>query len=85
MSLLASFALTVAVQFPLLIGFGYSRSSVLATILPFALVMIAVARLHLDLTSLENWLPLIAAGGAAALVGSAFAALAADRRRSRLR
>ena len=39
----ALFAVNVAIQFPLLIRFGYTRISVLGTTLPLALVMLAVS------------------------------------------
>jgi hypothetical protein len=38
----ALFAVNVAIQFPLLIRFGYTRISVLATTLPLALVSLGV-------------------------------------------
>ncbi|SHN36851.1 hypothetical protein [Actinacidiphila paucisporea] len=40
------FAVNIAIQFPLLIRFGYARISVLGTTMPLALVMLAVYRLH---------------------------------------
>jgi hypothetical protein len=77
----ALFALTVSIQFPLLIRFGYARISVLSTTTPLALVMVAVVRLHLSLASIQNWLPLLWAAGVAAVVTSA--ALAARTPRAR--
>ncbi|WAL66184.1 ABC-2 transporter permease [Amycolatopsis cynarae] len=82
----ALFVLNVAIQFPLFIRFGYSRVSALGTVLPLALIMVAVARLHLsivNIASIQIWLPLIWAAGVAALVASVRVAMAADRRRLR--
>jgi hypothetical protein len=76
----ALFAVNVAVQFPLLIRFGYTRISVLGTVLPLALVMIAVIRLHLNLTRVEDWPALLWAGGAAALAVSVVMAQSITRR-----
>jgi hypothetical protein len=67
----ALFAANIAIQLPLLIRFGYARISILATTIPPALVMVAVFRLHLTLTSVQSWLPLLALSGAAALAASA--------------
>ena len=67
----ALFAVNISIQLPLLIRFGYTRVSVLATTLPLALVMMAVVRLRLDLDSIQNWLPLFWAAGAAAIATSA--------------
>ncbi|NUR30208.1 MAG: hypothetical protein HOV83_30890 [Catenulispora sp.] len=67
----ALFALNIAVQFPLLIRFGYTRVSVLATILPLALIMLAVYKLHLTIATVQVWLPLLAFAGAATLITSA--------------
>jgi hypothetical protein len=80
----AIFVVSVAVQFPLFIRFGYSRISVLCTFLPLALVMAAVTRLHLSIVPIEAikpWLPLVLTAGAAAMVASAAVAMTADRRR----
>jgi len=65
------FCLNIAIQFPLLIRFGYARISVLGTTMPLALVMLAVYRLHLTITSIQPWLPLFWAAGAAAMAISA--------------
>jgi hypothetical protein len=83
----AIFAITVAIQFPLLIRFGYSRVSVLATTLPQVLVILAVLQLHLHLTitPVQLWLPLVWAAGLAAIVTSAAVAITADQRRARSR
>jgi ABC-2 family transporter protein len=67
----ALFAVNTAVQFPLLIRFGYARINVLATIVPAALVMVSVLRLHLTLASIQAWLPLLWPAGAAAIGTSA--------------
>ena len=63
----ALFAVNVSIQFPLLIRFGYTRISVLGTTVPLALVMLAVIRLHLTIASIQTWLPLLWAAGAAAI------------------
>ncbi|WUH91016.1 ABC-2 transporter permease [Streptomyces sp. NBC_00433] len=67
----ALFAVNIAIQLPLLIRFGYARSSVLGTNMPVALIMLAVYRLHLSLSSVQVWLPLLWAAGAAAVATSA--------------
>jgi hypothetical protein len=67
----ALFAVNISIQLPLLIRFGYTRISVLATTLPLALIMIAVIRVHLDIASIQHWLPLFWVGGAAAFATSA--------------
>jgi len=77
------FAVNVAIQFPLLIRFGYTRVSVLGTTLPLAAVVGILYKLHLDTASIQNWLPLLSAAGAAALVASAAVARTADRQRVR--
>lgn len=76
----ALFAVNIAIQFPLLIRFGYARISVLGTTMPLALVMLAVYRLHLTLASIQTWLPLVWVAGAAAVVVSAVLAAHAPRR-----
>jgi hypothetical protein len=78
----ALFAVNVAIQFPLLIRFGYARISVLGTTMPLALVMLAVYRLHLTITSIQAWLPLVWVAGAAALVTSAVLAARASGSRT---
>jgi hypothetical protein len=80
------FAVNVAIQFPLLIRFGYTRISALSTTLPLTLVVFAVVRLHPHLTveSVQPWLPLAWAAGMAAIVTSAAVAMTADRQRVRL-
>ncbi|MEV5880628.1 ABC-2 transporter permease [Streptomyces sp. NPDC052101] len=75
------FAVNIAIQFPLLIRFGYARISVLGTTMPLALVMLAVFRLHLTIEWIQVWLPLLWVVGAAAIVTSA--ALAAYGARPR--
>lgn len=75
----ALFAVNIAIQFPLLIRFGYARISVLATTMPLALVMVAILRLHLTLASIQVWLPLLGVAGAAALVTSAVLAARASK------
>jgi hypothetical protein len=77
------FAVNVAIQFPLLIRFGYTRIGVWGTTLPLTLIVVAVVRWHVALTSLRPWLPLVWPVGAAALVASAVVAVAVDRQRVR--
>jgi len=79
----ALFAVNIAIQFPLLVRFGYTRISVLGTTLPLAVVVGTVYKLHLNIASDQNWLPLLAAAGVAAIVASATVATTADRRRVR--
>ncbi|WP_225844983.1 ABC-2 transporter permease [Streptomyces sp. HPF1205] len=67
----ALFAVNIAIQFPLLIRFGYARISVLGTTMPLALIMLAVYRLHLTIASIQAWLLLVWVAGAAAIVTSA--------------
>ncbi|MFE2071190.1 ABC-2 transporter permease [Streptomyces sp. NPDC059467] len=76
------FAVNIAIQFPLLIRFGYARISVLGTTMPLALVMLAVYRLHLTIASIQTWLPLLWVAGAAAIVTSAALATHAPRPRA---
>jgi hypothetical protein len=75
----ALFAVNISIQLPLLIRFGHTRISVLATTLPLALVMVAVIRLHLDIESIHDWLPLLWAAGAAVVATSAGLASHASR------
>jgi hypothetical protein len=81
----ALFAINVAIQFPLLIRFGYTQVSVLATTLPVALVMYAVLKLHVfrSIAAVQVWLPLIGGAGVAAMVASVAVAMTADQRRVR--
>ncbi|MEU4242882.1 ABC-2 transporter permease [Actinoplanes sp. NPDC026619] len=77
------FVISIAVQFPLFIRFGYSRISVLCTFLPLALIMMAVTRLHLTIVTfaaLLKWLPLLWVAGAVVLAASVTVAIATDRR-----
>lgn len=78
----ALFALNISLQLPLLIRFGYTRISVLATTLPLALVMVAITRLHLKIESIQNWLPVFWVAGAAAIVASAALASHVSTRRN---
>jgi hypothetical protein len=77
----AVFAVNVAIQFPLVIRFGYTRVSVLGTALPLAIVVGTVYRLHLHMPSIQVWLPLLWAAGAVAMVTSAAVAVIADHQR----
>lgn len=76
------FAVNIAIQFPLLIRFGYARISVLGTTMPLALVMLAVFRLHLTIAWIQVWLPLLWVVGAAAIVTSAALAAYGPRPRA---
>jgi hypothetical protein len=78
---LALFAVNVAIQFPLFIRFGYSRISVLGTTVPLAVITLAVVRLHLTMTSIETWVPLLWPAGVAAIAISATVAMSVDGRR----
>ena len=80
----ALFAVNISIQLPLLIRFGYTRISVLATTVPLALVMLTVIRVHLDLRSIQNWLPLFWAAGAIAIATSAALASHASSRGRRV-
>ncbi|HTJ34818.1 MAG TPA: ABC-2 transporter permease [Dactylosporangium sp.] len=79
----ALFAVNIAIQFPLLVRFGYTRVSVLGTVLPLAVVVGTVYKLHLNLASMQHWLALLWVAGVAAIVASVAVAIAADRRRMR--
>jgi hypothetical protein len=79
------FAVNVAVQFPLFIRFGYTRISVLGTVLPLALVMMAVVKLNVSVAALEDWAPMLWPLGAALIAGSAGVALVLDRRTLQIR
>ncbi|MFI9786341.1 ABC-2 transporter permease [Kitasatospora sp. NPDC051984] len=81
----ALFAVNIAIQFPLLIRFGYARVSVLATTLPLVLVMTAVVRLHLTLESVRPWLPLLWPAGLATVALSALLAVRLPEPRPRTR
>jgi hypothetical protein len=67
----ALFTVNISIQLPLLIRFGYTRVSLLATTVPLALIVLAAIRLHLDLESIQHWLPFLWAAGAAAIATSA--------------
>jgi hypothetical protein len=76
------FVLNTAIQFPMLIRFGYTRVSAMATTLPLTLIVLATVRLHphLNMASIQTWLPLLWPVGVAAIVTSAAVAITADRR-----
>jgi hypothetical protein len=78
----ALFTLDIAIQFPLLIRFGYARVSVLSTTLPLALLMVAAVRLHVSIASLHTWLPLLWLTGPTALATSAALAMRAPKPRA---
>jgi ABC-2 family transporter protein len=81
----ALFAVNVAIQFPLLIRFGYTRVSVLGTALPLAVVIGTVYKLHLTMPAIQVWLPILWIAGLIALMASAAVATTADGRRLRFR
>ena len=78
----ALFAVTIAIQFPLLVWFGYTRAGVLGVVLPLAVVVGAVYRLHLTMPSTQVWRPALWIAGVIALVASAAVAVAVDRSRA---
>jgi hypothetical protein len=71
----AAFAVVVAIQFPLFIRYGYTRTSAIATGLPLAAILGIVYRLHVSPASIQSWLPLIAVAATAVIVASAMIAL----------
>lgn len=77
----AAFALAVSIQFPLFVRFGFTRSGLLATTLPVAVVAVAATRLHLHFTPDGTVLTLLAVGGAALLAASVAVAAATDPHR----
>lgn len=81
----ALYAVNIACQFPLLIRFGYTRVNVMASTLPLTLVLAVVLKLHVfsGIASVQAWLPLLAAAGAAAMAASVAVAVSADGRRVR--
>ncbi|GAA5187410.1 hypothetical protein GCM10023322_35720 [Rugosimonospora acidiphila] len=85
----AVFVVNVAIQFPLFIRFGHSRIGGLGTVLPVALIMAVIiklhltTRLHVTVASVQAWLPLVWVAGAVAIVASVAVAIAADTRRVR--
>lgn len=78
----ALFAVTTAIQFPLLVWFGYTRAGVLGVALPLAVVVGAVYRLHLTMPSTRVWLPTLWIAGGVALMASAAVAVVVDRNRA---
>ena len=80
----AAFALTVSIQFPLFVRFGFTKSGLLATTLPISIVAVAATRLHLRYTPDATGFALFAAGGAALLAVSMVATTLVDPRRMRL-
>lgn len=81
----ALFAVNIAIQFPLLIRFGYTSGSVLGTILPLAVVVGTLYKSHLTIASMHNWIALVAVIGLVVFAASAALALTADRWRMRHR
>jgi hypothetical protein len=71
----AMFAAVVAIQFPLFIRYGYTRTSALATGLPLATILGLTYKFHLDTGSIQAWLPFVAAAATTAIVTSAAAAI----------
>jgi ABC-2 family transporter protein len=79
----ALFAVNVAIQFPLLFRFGYTRASVLGTSLSLALVIGTVYRMRLTVASVQDWLPVFWVAGAVTIVASVAVAMAVDQQRVR--
>lgn len=77
-----AFALTVSIQFPLFVRFGFTKTGMLATTLPISIVALAATRLHMHFTPDATVLALLAVGGATLLVASVAAATALDPRRT---
>lgn len=78
----AAFALTVSIQFPLFVRFGFTKAGLLATTLPITIVAAAAARLHLHFTLNATTLALLAASGVALLAASVATAAVWDPRRA---
>lgn len=79
----AAFVLNTSIQFPLFVRFGYTRAGMLGTALPIALVAVAAARTHTDLTPSPTWTIPLAVGGVALFGVSAAVAMVVDPRRVR--
>lgn len=77
----AAFALTVSIQFPLFVRFGFTRSGLLATTLPITVIGVAATRMHLHLKPDTTVLALVAVGGAALLAVSVVVTTVMDPRR----
>jgi hypothetical protein len=77
----AAFALSISIQFPLFVRFGFSRAGLLGTTLPISVIALVVSRLHLHLTAGAMEWALLAIGGAALLTASVAVASATDPRR----
>ncbi|MGH6653745.1 MAG: ABC-2 transporter permease [Actinocrinis sp.] len=77
----AAFALSVSIQFPLFVRFGYTKTGMLATTLPISVVAVGVNRLHVHFTPNATLPALLAAAGAALLAVSLAASTAVDPRR----
>jgi hypothetical protein len=81
----ALYSVNIAIQFPVLIRFGYTSGSVLGTTLPLAVIVGTLYKTHLTITSMQNWIALVAVVGLVVFAASAALALTADRRRMRHR
>lgn len=79
----AAFALSISIQFPLFIRFGFTRAGLLGTTLPISIVAVAATRLHLHLTPSATLPGLLAAGGGGLLFASVSATTVIDPRRTR--
>jgi hypothetical protein len=79
----ALFALSISIQFPLFVRFGYTRAGMLGTTLPIILVALAALREHLDIKLAPVWLVLLAVGGVVLVCASATIAMTLDPRRAR--
>jgi hypothetical protein len=79
----AMFALSVSIQFPLFLRYGYTRVGLLATTLPVAVVAMVALRWHLHVTVTTAWLVALVAAGAVLLGASLAVAGLVDPRRLR--
>jgi hypothetical protein len=78
----AAFALSVSIQFPLFICFGFTRAGLLGTTLPISMIGVLATRLHLHVTPSATLLGLLAAAGGLLLSASVATTTAIDPRRT---
>jgi hypothetical protein len=81
----ATYSVNIAIQFPVLIRFGYTSGSVLGTTLPLAVIIGTLYKTHLTVASMQDWIALVAVVGLVVFAASAALAVTADRRRMRHR
>jgi hypothetical protein len=77
------YALTISIQFPLFVRFGYSRAGMIGTSMPIILVAYAALKTHVNLRPDPVWLILLAAGGVVLFCVSAAVAMALNPRPAR--